>query len=68
MQDAEHGDGEDRRIDVFTPAAEQFGHGIDDKADGDAIALIEVDEQVSEEIADKVRALPHVVRAIPLRF
>ena len=39
-----------------------------DKADGDAIALIEVDEQVSEEIADKVRALPHVVRAIPLRF
>lgn len=38
------------------------------KEGGDAIALIETDEQVSEEIADKIRALPHVVRVMPLRF
>ncbi len=35
---------------------------------GDAIALIEVDQPVSEEIADKVRELPHVVKVMPLKF
>ena len=35
---------------------------------GDAIALIETDEPVSEELAAKVRALPHVVRVTPLKF
>jgi D-3-phosphoglycerate dehydrogenase len=35
---------------------------------GDAIALIETDGPVSEELAAKVRALPHVVRAMPLKF
>ncbi|MAF47516.1 MAG: phosphoglycerate dehydrogenase [Rhodospirillales bacterium] len=35
---------------------------------GDAIALVETDEPVSEELAEKVRALPHVVRAMPLKF
>jgi len=35
---------------------------------GDAICLIEIDEPVSEEIAEKVRAISQVVRAVPLRF
>jgi D-3-phosphoglycerate dehydrogenase len=35
---------------------------------GDAISLIEIDQPITEEIAAKVRALPHVVRALPLRF
>jgi D-3-phosphoglycerate dehydrogenase len=35
---------------------------------GDAIALIETDGPVSEELAAKVRALPHVVHAMPLKF
>jgi D-3-phosphoglycerate dehydrogenase len=35
---------------------------------GDAIALIETDGPVSEALAAKVRALPHVVRAMPLKF
>jgi D-3-phosphoglycerate dehydrogenase / 2-oxoglutarate reductase len=39
-----------------------------DQEGGDAISLIEVDGPVSEEVADKVRALPHVVRTIPLTF
>ena len=38
------------------------------KEGGDAIALIEIDEPVSEEITDKVRDIPHVVRVIPLSF
>ena len=38
------------------------------KEGGDAIALIEVDAPVSEEIAEKVRNIDHVVKAIPLRF
>jgi len=37
-------------------------------AGGDAIALIQVDEPPSEEVLQQVRALPHVVRAKPLRF
>ena len=38
------------------------------KEGGDAIALIEVDEPVSEEITEKVRGIPNVLRAIPLKF
>ena len=38
------------------------------KEGGDAIALIEIDEPVSETVAEKVRKIPHVVRAIPLNF
>ncbi len=38
------------------------------KEGGDAIALIEIDEPVSEVVAEKVREIPHVVRAIPLNF
>ncbi len=34
----------------------------------DAISLIETDETVPDEIAEKVRALPHIIRAIPLSF
>ena len=35
---------------------------------GDAIALIEVDEPITEDILARVRALPHVVQAEALRF
>ena len=35
---------------------------------GDAISLVETDEPISEELAAKVKALPHVVRALPLKF
>jgi D-3-phosphoglycerate dehydrogenase len=38
------------------------------KDGGDAIALIELDEPVLEEIADKVRRIPHVVRVTSLSF
>ncbi len=38
------------------------------KDGGDAIALIELDEPVSEEIADKVRSIPHVVKVTSLNF
>ena len=38
------------------------------KEGGDAIALIEIDEPVSEEITNKVKDIPHVVRVIPLTF
>jgi D-3-phosphoglycerate dehydrogenase len=38
------------------------------KEGGDAIALIEVDQPVSDEVTDLVRALPNVVKVIPLRF
>ena len=38
------------------------------KEGGDAIALIEIDEPVSEEITNKVKDIPHVVRVIPLSF
>jgi D-3-phosphoglycerate dehydrogenase len=39
-----------------------------DKPGGDAVALIEVDQPVSQKVVDKVKALPHVVRAVPLSF
>jgi len=35
---------------------------------GDAIALIEVDEPITDEVLESVRALPHVVQAQKLRF
>ena len=35
---------------------------------GDAITLIEVDQAPGEDVLEKVRALPHVVRVKPLRF
>ncbi len=35
---------------------------------GDAIALIEVDEPVGEDVLARVRKLPHVVHVIPLTF
>jgi D-3-phosphoglycerate dehydrogenase len=38
------------------------------KEGGDAIALIEIDEPVSEKVADLVRALPNVMKVIPLSF
>ena len=38
------------------------------KEGGDAIALIEIDEPVSEKIAKKVSTIPHVVKAISLSF
>jgi len=37
-------------------------------AGGDAVALVEVDQQVSAAVVDKVKTLPHVVRAVPLSF
>ena len=38
------------------------------KEGGDAIALIEIDGPISEGITDKVRGIPHVVRATSLSF
>ena len=38
------------------------------KTRGDAIALIEIDGPVPDEIAEKVRRLPHVVQVVPLTF
>ncbi len=38
------------------------------KPGGDAIALIEVDEPISDEVITQVRALPHVMQARRLRF
>ena len=35
---------------------------------GDAIALIEVDEPISDKVLKDVRALPHVVQAQRLQF
>jgi D-3-phosphoglycerate dehydrogenase len=35
---------------------------------GDAIALIEIDQPLSPQVLDEVRALPHVVQAKPLSF
>ena len=35
---------------------------------GDAISLIETDQPISDEIAEKVKSLDHVVRALPLKF
>ena len=35
---------------------------------GNAIALIEIDEEPGEAVLQQVRALPNVVRAVPLRF
>jgi len=37
-------------------------------AGADAIALIELDEPISEEVLAKVDALPHIKRAMPLKF
>ena len=39
-----------------------------DKPGGDAVALVEVDQPVPAHVVDKVKALPHVVRAVPLSF
>ncbi|RTL69954.1 MAG: phosphoglycerate dehydrogenase [Hyphomicrobiales bacterium] len=39
-----------------------------DKPGGDAICIVATDEAVSAEVLAKVRALPHVVRAVPLAF
>ena len=39
-----------------------------DKVGGDAIALIETDGSVSDQIADQVRRLPNVVSVKPLAF
>ena len=38
------------------------------KAGGDAIALIEIDQPVTEQIIENVRQLPHVMRVLPLSF
>jgi len=35
---------------------------------GDAIALIDVDEALPPSLLEKVRALPHVIQAVPLTF
>ena len=37
-------------------------------AGGDAISLLQVDGAIPEELMEKVRALPHVVRAKALNF
>jgi D-3-phosphoglycerate dehydrogenase len=39
-----------------------------DKPGGDAVALVEVDQRVPAAVVDKVKALPQVVRAVPLSF
>src|SRR5262245_42039276 len=39
-----------------------------DKPGGDAICMVAIDEPVSEEILEKIRALPQVVRVNPLVF
>ena len=39
-----------------------------DQAGGDAIALIEVDEEPSEALLEQVRALPNVMRVKALKF
>jgi D-3-phosphoglycerate dehydrogenase len=39
-----------------------------DKPGGDAICMVAVDEQVSDEVLAKIRALPQVVRVNPLQF
>jgi D-3-phosphoglycerate dehydrogenase len=39
-----------------------------DTPGGNAIALIEIDEEPSEAVLQQVRALPNVVRTVPLRF
>ncbi len=35
---------------------------------GDALALVEIDEALSEAVLAKVRAVPHVKQVVPLRF
>jgi D-3-phosphoglycerate dehydrogenase len=35
---------------------------------GDALALIELDQEIAPEVLAQVRALPHIKRAMPLRF
>jgi D-3-phosphoglycerate dehydrogenase / 2-oxoglutarate reductase len=39
-----------------------------EKAGGDAICMVAVDEPVAEEVLAKIRALPQVVRVMPLEF
>ena len=39
-----------------------------DKPGGDAIALIEVDQEIGEGIVAKIRHLPQVIRCMPMRF
>ena len=38
------------------------------EAGGDAIALLEIDGEISADVLKKVRAIPHVVQAKPLKF
>ena len=37
-------------------------------AGGDAIALLEIDGEITDDVLKKVRAIPHVVQAKPLKF
>ncbi|MSR23089.1 MAG: phosphoglycerate dehydrogenase [Gemmatimonadetes bacterium] len=37
-------------------------------ATGDAVALIEVDQEISKALMDRIRSLPHVIQAKPLNF
>jgi D-3-phosphoglycerate dehydrogenase len=39
-----------------------------DRPGGDAICMVAIDQPVSEEILEKIRALPQVVRVNPLVF
>ena len=39
-----------------------------EKAGGDAVALVEVDQPVPAAVVEKVKALPYVVRTVPLSF
>ncbi|MCG8558227.1 MAG: ACT domain-containing protein, partial [Hyphomicrobiales bacterium] len=39
-----------------------------DAPGGDAIALVEVDDPISDEVLQRVRALPHVVQAQRMSF
>jgi len=43
-------------------------HGGRDAPVGNAVALIEIDDQLPESVLAKVRALPQVQSAKPLRF
>ena len=38
------------------------------EAGGDAIALIEVDEPITDEVLARIGALPHIKQVVPLRF
>jgi D-3-phosphoglycerate dehydrogenase len=49
----------------FNIATFHLGRAV---AGGDAIALVELDERITDPVLDKVRSLPHIKRAMPLRF